>query len=844
MPWNIGCSTPITPGFCRLLLFVLMLRGLTRLYQASKRSADGTFLTHLTALCPDSLAAAIADLFNTGLTSGNQESPFPTGVCCCLRVFPSALSRVGLRMAAALPTGLFRVKLIFWVASGTAGLRLCKPPACCLKFCSASAVLTRSRVSLIRNFSLSCQECVLGLASLLIPCGGSLLGSACRSAFSAASSWCDGWSLLCPDASFTDQLCAGVSLGVRYSCSVMAPGLPPDANPRPLKRCASSWTPGSLCLLLTLSWRKKSRKAGSVRCLAVLRPCVSSVVAVPSASSALSKHLDVLRGWWWTVRCLQSLKTLCCRIGLAIPLCPTFLAVCLRELPRKTCLPFLDVSKAHRRIKIPLGPKTSLLPPWRQAGLICRLLHRIIFVSCGLLIYVDDLLCLLRKCTSPLLAALLVLILSVLRVPMSILAQGQPVRVLSGSDDALIWSRSPYPWNLPSNIVCCSCCSLFWILGVSPGVTWSVWQASCCDYLAWWLFWPTLAPLYSLQCRPACHGCLNSSPLGLLETSSWCGLEGHGLYWPSFCAGSRLVRLARLPVSSLSDVPSWLPESGRVWIQVSHHRTASVPLSDEVREVLSLRKDFLHQSTWRRSIVLAPAFGCEASADACADSVSAGLGAFVKFPCATKRFFQVSFAKAALCQLCPFMFCDDSPQSFIAALEILAQSALVWTIQSMLLLAHPPLRVVLCTVLRHFCDLQRRCCISARVGHVPGFLNDAADGLRHSEDPASLGFADSEKVAPPWREFLAPFMPQVAPLEANLAFRSCSSLSGFWGGSRCVKISLFGLLPTPSALAVVLPIPGLSAQSALSSVLSIPTWTVDFLPLAQKGNLCRVLFGK
>ena len=76
--------------------------------------------------------------------------------------------------------------------------------------------------------------------------------------------------------------------------------------------------------------------------------------------------------------------------------------------------------------------------------------------------------------------------------------------------------------------------------------------------------------------------------------------------------------------------------------------------------------------------------------------MSAGLGAFVKFPCATKRFFQVSFAKAVLCQLCPFMSCDDSPQSFIAALEILAQSALVWTIQSMLPLARPSLRVVLC----------------------------------------------------------------------------------------------------------------------------------------------------
>ena len=54
--------------------------------------------------------------------------------------------------------------------------------------------------------------------------------------------------------------------------------------------------------------------------------------------------------------------------------------------------------------------------------------------------------------------------------------------------------------------------------------------------------------------------------------------------------------------------------------------------------------------------------------------------------------------------------------------------------------------------------------------HVPGFLNDVADGLSRSEDPSSLGFAEAEKVAPPWREFLVvPFKPQVALLEAELA---------------------------------------------------------------------------
>ena len=82
----------------------------------------------------------------------------------------------------------------------------------------------------------------------------------------------------------------------------------------------------------------------------------------------------------------------------------------------------LDVSKAHRRIKIltlNFGARASSYYWARAAGLLCRLLRRIIYVNHGLMIYVDDLLCLLRKCTSPLLAALLVVFLLILKVPMS-----------------------------------------------------------------------------------------------------------------------------------------------------------------------------------------------------------------------------------------------------------------------------------------------------------------------------------------------------------------------------------------------------------------------------------------
>ena len=213
-------------------------------------------------------------------------------------------------------------------------------------------------------------------------------------------------------------------------------------------------------------------------------------------------------------------------------------------------------------------------------------------------------------------------------------------------------------------------------------------------------------------------------------------------------------------------------------------------MTDDVREVLSLWKDFLHQSTCRQSILLAPSFQCEAFADACADRFSVGLGGYVKFPSGLKRFFQVTFSKMTLRSLCPFFPSDGDPQHFIAAWELLAQCALVWTAHSMLPLAHPNVHIVLrcdnsasesaawqglslakvpCAVLRQFCDLQRRTCISPRVEHVPGFLNVVAVSLSHDGDPNQSGFCEEERVCPPWHELLFPVQPQLSPLEADLA---------------------------------------------------------------------------
>ena len=90
--------------------------------------------------------------------------------------------------------------------------------------------------------------------------------------------------------------------------------------------------------------------------------------------------------------------------------------------PSRAASPGLPSAASFART-VPVGLLTSACASsyyWsRTAGLICRLLRRVLFVSHGLMIYVDDLLCLLRKCASPLLSAFIVLLFLVLQVPMS-----------------------------------------------------------------------------------------------------------------------------------------------------------------------------------------------------------------------------------------------------------------------------------------------------------------------------------------------------------------------------------------------------------------------------------------
>ena len=84
-----------------------------------------------------------------------------------------------------------------------------------------------------------------------------------------------------------------------------------------------------------------------------------------------------------------------------------------------------------------------------------------------------------------------------------------------------------------------------------------------------------------------------------------------------------------------------------------------------------------------------------------------------------------------------------------------------------------------CSVLRSFFLLQQRCRISVHIDHVPGIVNDTADALSRSTDPAKMGFKPDEEVQIDWLSFTdAPHLslfPDSSPFEGLLASGSSSS---------------------------------------------------------------------
>ena len=380
-----------------------------------------------------------------------------------------------------------------------------------------------------------------------------------------------------PDSRFTDQLVSGVSLGVHCQlrpCTVMAPGLPPDADPRPLECCASAWQSALrdsatvdelLQEELQQGWIKEV-SGGLLALREQYRLCAVGKLGlvkttgrpprlvVDSSVSAVTEN---------TVLPNRSCNPTLAHLRRCVPLSSAAEKTsrhCIKIRPQdQGLLCFHHRDKLYQCLTLNFGARASSYYWSRAAGLLCRLLHRMIYVNHFLMIYVDDLICLLRKCTSPLLAALVVILLLALKVPMSWRKAS-----LSSHPVWIGWSI-----DLATFTVCMEADKQQRLLDLLLSLLQARYASSRQDVerLTGKLLWlsglfaflrPTLTPLCALQ-----HS--GQLVMAALTPEQWSNLRpllnadllvtgsiGH----PSVPVGSTLVRLARLPVSELAHIPT------------------------------------------------------------------------------------------------------------------------------------------------------------------------------------------------------------------------------------------------------------------------------------------------
>ncbi|CAE7747975.1 LRRC45 [Symbiodinium sp. CCMP2592] len=560
-----------------------------------------------------------------------------------------------------------------------------------------------------------------------------------------------------PDRPFVDLLLEGVPLGVDEPMPACPTLFPASATKDPsmdLQHCSSSWGSALSDLSTVDSLLQTEVSEGWVR-------------EVPGGLDSLVATYA---------------RTAVGKLGLKAPDRDPRLVV-----DSSLFALILDVSKAHRRILIRaadqgllcffhrgrlfqcltlnFGARASGFYWARLAGILSRLMHRLLFIRHALLIYVDDLISLLSGPSAPVWAAVLCVFLLVLRVPMS-------------------WHKA--------------------YLGARP--TWIGWSMSLETFTAT-LEPPKLArlrllissarsgdaiPLHLLRkltgkllwvCslfRPFRHRFIGTRAYLHLFMLLWPPLRGN----PSGCT---LVSVASRPVHTLKDVPLHFAGERRLWISVRSPPDSDRKLSQESKAVLDLWHSCLCQTIPLFPLSLSPLLTCEAFADACADSKHAGLGGFVAFPSGRTVWFRSALSPADLARLCAWYSPDTSPQKFIAAWELLGQIALLWCVALVVPAAHHPVHFVsrcdnspsesaswkglstargMCDLLHSYLLWQRHFCISAHIDHVPGFRNKIADALSRSRDPGTLGLNPADEILVPWHLLCGPPRPSYSPAAA------------------------------------------------------------------------------
>ena len=253
--------------------------------------------------------------------------------------------------------------------------------------------------------------------------------------------------LICrdPDSDYFQLLRDGVPLGIAHSippCPVMHPPPAPDSTVIPLQHCDSAWKsaldhpdivdellagelaegwiklPGGDAELKRLYPVTAVGKLGLV--LAEGRPprlVVDSSVSGVTSNTALPNRSSnpTLADVFNSMPIFDSAERL---VALVLDVAKAHRRILIRSADRGL-LCFRHRQKLYQCLTLNFGARVSSFYWARAAGLLVRLIHRLIRVRHSAQIYVDDLLAILESVSAPLWASMVVVLLQILCVPMS-----------------------------------------------------------------------------------------------------------------------------------------------------------------------------------------------------------------------------------------------------------------------------------------------------------------------------------------------------------------------------------------------------------------------------------------
>jgi hypothetical protein len=222
----------------------------------------------------------------------------------------------------------------------------------------------------------------------------------------------------------------------------------------------------------------------------------------------------------------------------------------------------------------------------------------------------------------------------------------------------------------------------------------------------------------------------------------------------ALCRDIRLVRVANTHVNSVPDIHKLHLRSRRVWLGIIDSSSPNRLLECDAHAALHAWEQLLTSTPFSLSMSPPTPIEVSATADAMASKNLAGLGGAAFFPDGSCVWFQfqITLEEAST----HWAWVDQDMQKHIGAWELLAQYALTYCIEATL----PSCRnVVSCIqgsdnsaadaasakglsmtpatacVLAPFFAFMRRCQIYPKITHIPGHLNDIADGLSRFKQP-------------------------------------------------------------------------------------------------------------